>query len=262
MGTRKTADFIDSMSHYLRRITIVYAFWAMAFGTQLRADSPTYPGWWLERGVVAAQPPAGPGSSGYNATTYDAWMGGNYQLAQVGQAKNMVKAVRDTLDQALPGSAGAQIEAMIAGFSTARENNYVALNLGQLKALAAPIYDKLHADGYATITLADGTVVPAGHYPWDSGTAVSVNYAPANLGQLKHVFSFSLANWATMADSDHNGLLDSWEMEHFGHLGVDPNGDGDTDGLTNREEFLARGNPGATASAATASALGLKLFSP
>jgi hypothetical protein len=38
-------------------------------------------------------------------------------------------------------------------------------------------------------------------------------------------------------DTDGNELLDTWEMTHFGHLGVDPNADPDGDGLTNLQEY-------------------------
>ena len=44
-------------------------------------------------------------------------------------------------------------------------------------------------------------------------------------------------------DSDHNGLLDPWEMQYFGHLGVDPNADPDHDGRSNLQEMLAGTNP-------------------
>jgi hypothetical protein len=48
---------------------------------------------------------------------------------------------------------------------------------------------------------------------------------------------------ATLVDSDHNGLPDVWEMQYFGHLGVDPNADPDHDGMSNKREFLAGTDP-------------------
>lgn len=44
-------------------------------------------------------------------------------------------------------------------------------------------------------------------------------------------------------DSDGNGLRDTWEMQYFGHLGVDPDADPDGDGLTNRQEQQLGTNP-------------------
>lgn len=38
-------------------------------------------------------------------------------------------------------------------------------------------------------------------------------------------------------DSDGNGLPDAWETQHFGHIGVDPNDDPDSDGLSNLGEY-------------------------
>ena len=42
---------------------------------------------------------------------------------------------------------------------------------------------------------------------------------------------------------DTNGLLKSWEMQYFRHLGVDPNADPDGDGVSNVNEMLAGTNP-------------------
>ncbi len=47
----------------------------------------------------------------------------------------------------------------------------------------------------------------------------------------------------TNGDSDHNGLPDAWELQYFGHIGVDPNADPDGDGLTNAQEFAAGSSP-------------------
>ena len=44
-------------------------------------------------------------------------------------------------------------------------------------------------------------------------------------------------------DSDHDGLLDSWEMEYFGHLLRGPNGDYDGDGYSELEEMKGGSNP-------------------
>lgn len=44
-------------------------------------------------------------------------------------------------------------------------------------------------------------------------------------------------------DSDFNGLGDEWEYHHFEMFGVDPDGDPDADGLTNKQEFEAGTDP-------------------
>ncbi len=154
------------------------------------AADPVYPDWWIDQDVVEsdAQPPAttDPG--------YDTWMQANYAPALVGQAKHMAEAAYLTMEAAVPGTAGTEIASMIAGFSTAPEDNYVPLNLGQLKFIAEPFYNIFHAANFPVV-LADGTVIANGQYPWNPATPVGDNYAPANLGQLKYVFSFDLTDW-------------------------------------------------------------------
>ncbi|GHB91271.1 Ig-like domain-containing protein [Cerasicoccus arenae] len=163
---------------------------------------PTYPAWWLSEGVVASQPPPAPGEAGYDQATYDAWMASNYGVANLGQAKNLAHAAYDAMEAAETGSAGTTISTMVGNFSTDPDDNYVALNLGQLKAIAAPFYERMHAVGFL-VTLTDGTVITSGdEYPWNPTTPVSENYALANLGQLKHVFSFTLDGWPPSAGAD------------------------------------------------------------
>lgn len=44
-------------------------------------------------------------------------------------------------------------------------------------------------------------------------------------------------------DYDNNGLDDGFEIRNFGYVGQDPNGDPDTDGLTNLQEYQLGTNP-------------------
>ena len=37
--------------------------------------------------------------------------------------------------------------------------------------------------------------------------------------------------------TDGTGMADGWEVLYFGHIGIDPNGDPDGDGLSNYQEF-------------------------
>lgn len=46
-----------------------------------------------------------------------------------------------------------------------------------------------------------------------------------------------------ISDTDGNGLPDAWEIEYFGHIGVDPYGDPDGDGMNNIAEFTYGSNP-------------------
>ena len=51
------------------------------------------------------------------------------------------------------------------------------------------------------------------------------------------------------ADTDGDGLPDSWEDENFGNLAADATADSDGDGTTNMMEYLAGTGPGSATSA-------------
>ena len=146
---------------------------------------------------------------------------------------------------------------MVANFSQDPGINYAPLNLGQLKALAKPFYDVMHSAEGFTIVLADGTVIQEQEYPWNPTTPPSENYAPANLGQLKYVFSFYLANWlgSQMPSEEPPGwedVPDSWKQQI---VDADPNDaitdisqvhaydDFEPDGLTNYMEYCVGADP-------------------
>lgn len=194
------------------------------------AVTPSYPTWWLEQGVVdpADYPPPAEGDP-----DYDAWMADNYKVPNLGQAKTLARAAYLAMEAEETGSAGPAIQAMVNGFSTNPTDNYAAVNIGQIKALAKPFYDKMHAE-YFEVILADGTILQSG-YPWDADTPVDDNYALANLGQLKHVFSFDLSNWSPsppvdeFEDLDGDLLDDSWEMDVWGTTAHDRYYDGDNE---------------------------------
>lgn len=48
---------------------------------------------------------------------------------------------------------------------------------------------------------------------------------------------------ASLADTDDDGMLDAWEMQHFGNLNRDGSGDFDGDGLSDLEEFRRNTDP-------------------
>ena len=50
----------------------------------------------------------------------------------------------------------------------------------------------------------------------------------------------SARSWA---DSDDSGLPDWWQLQYFGHLGVDPYADPDNDGWNNLQEFQNNTSP-------------------
>ena len=115
---------------------------------------------------------------------------------------------------------------LVAGATS--QKDFATINLGQLKAVAAPFYDRLIALGMDTKAslIAHGYPASWAHaYPWNPndawnkplppGTQVdkTANYVPANLGQLKMVFSFDI-DLHYSQDTDHDGIPDWWEFAH------------------------------------------------
>lgn len=164
------------------------------------------PAWWETRGVVASP-----------ASTND------FAAVTQGQVKWIALKAKDELDAALPGGAGQGVAAVVALFSST--NNYLTLNLGQLKSVARPFYDRLIQAGYTNA------------YPW-AGASSTNDFAIANIGQVKRLFSFDPGR-----DSDMDGLSDWWEMKWFSNLNETAHGDYDLDGITNLQEYQAGTSP-------------------
>ena len=160
------------------------------------------PAWWEERGVV------NPG-----ATAND------YAAANLGQVKHIAKQAALEMEARLPGGAGAEINALIASWSQPPaagvvRNDYAVINQGQLKAIAKIFYNRLVQTGRTGAPLA-----PGASYPWTASTADDASFAPANIGQVKFLFSFDLF------DNEHDGLPDAWEEQQLGTRGYGPNDD-------------------------------------
>ncbi|HVM63078.1 MAG TPA: hypothetical protein VMV72_19625 [Verrucomicrobiae bacterium] len=137
------------------------------------------PSWWIARGVLNT-----------NATPND------FAAVTQGQVKNMASNAWVEMNANLPGGAGATVSALIGSFS--RSNDYLAANIGQLKFVAQPFYDRLMVVGYTDA------------YPWASSTTTN-DYATANIGQLKNLFAWDLT-YSTYND----GIPDWWRMKYFG----------------------------------------------
>ena len=61
--------------------------------------------------------------------------------------------------------------------------------------------------------------------------------------QANQTWTLVTSGTLNQTSSDGNGLPDWWEMLYFGHLGVNPNADADTNGFTNLQKYWAGLNP-------------------
>jgi len=171
------------------------------------------PAWWQTRGVIDTNLPAN-----------------DYAPVTQGQIKWMALNAYLELDEKC--GAGAGVTAVINSFSLA--NNNLAANIGQVKYVAYPFYERLYELNLTNNAMPAGMT---GRYPW-SGKPRTNDYAIANIGQVKYVFSFNLSE--IKLDSDHDGLSDEDEIRY----GTDPyNPDTDGDGLSDGWEVMHGTDP-------------------
>jgi hypothetical protein len=147
----------------------------------------------------------------------------DYAPLVLGQLKWMATNAYLELDARLPGGAGSAVSNLVRSFENT--NNWLTVNVGQLKAVAQPFYDRLIEAGYTE------------NYAWTAATNDDRDYAIATIGQLKFVFDFDAS------DRDADGLPDDWETERFGNLSQTGGGDFDGDGLSNLQEYEAGADP-------------------
>ena len=165
------------------------------------------PSWWASRNVIDEA-----------AVTND------FSVAIQGQLKWIATNAYDELELHLPDGAKASLETTIFEFSSS--NNLDVVNLGQLKNLATLFYDRLIQEGYTD------------DYPWTSATTDDVDFAAANIGQIKQVFNIDIT-----ADGDDDEMPDWWEEHYFGSTSASPTDDADNDGYLNVYEWTHKTNP-------------------
>ena len=192
---------------------------AGALAGMLSAEAPD---WWLSRGILNT-----------NSVPND------FAPVNQGQLKHMTHMAYNEFLFAFPSSDLSVISNLVDGFTST--NNYQPVNLGQLKAAVAPFYDMLQQSGRTDLWPEE---MVSGPYPWSSSGNSANDYAIANLGQLKYLFSFNVLNIPHDLDSDNDGMPDWWEIA----MGLDPYRDDsaedpDGDGVSNLEEYLAGTHP-------------------
>jgi hypothetical protein len=123
------------------------------------------PAWWSNQGVLSANSP----------------VANDFAAINQGQIKWMAAKACAEMQTvfAEQGGAGSNVMALVQGFTA--DNNYMAVNIGQLKAVAKPFYDRLIELGKAST------------YTWVNAAQTN-DFGAANIGQAKHLFSFDLSN--------------------------------------------------------------------
>src|SRR5436190_2187844 len=215
---------------------------AVAFGVPwlLHAAAPQ---WWARRAVINPTKAAD-----------------DFAVLNLGALKNLATGAFDEFEAHLPGHAGPVITALIKSWYEQDNgdfrrlggkrvplpaDNYAAVNVGQLKRVAKPFYDRLIQVGVVHT------------YPWLESTNPADDYAVANIGQAKQLFSFDpdldtdedgLTDWAeygygtnaSESDSDDDGVSDAEEIAR-GTLPLSK--DSDTDGMDDGAELVLGLNP-------------------
>jgi len=205
------------------------------------------PVWWSERGVVDQ-----------SATE------ANYAGVNLGQAKWAVDQAYAELSRVVPNGIGFSVsdlfpEKPVNPDAEWYKNQKKPLNIGQLKALAKPFYDKLNevAQPWLIQQMQDNGLVlnvsyfkdpsTQDYYPWNPATAIENNYKAANIGQLKAVFSLRFRE-----SRDADSIPDVWE---YATLNAHPEvssgdltslsdlSDADVDGVNDFQEYLNRTDP-------------------
>ena len=177
------------------------------------------PSWWTTRAVLAT-----------NATPRD------FAPVNQGQVKWLATQAAAEFDEKLQAYSGAgdQITALVGSFTT--NNNYLPVNAGQLKHTVAPFYDRLFTLGL-TNCYPPGAGVP---YPWSGSSNKANDFALANIGQTKYVFSFDLTAAAPVTSDD--GVPDWWK-QLYGYAVTIGAGMVASNGMTLIENYVKGLNP-------------------
>ena len=225
------------LAHSVVLIFLSVATWASASIIPGDENWPTnYPEWWYNAG--------NPASSVIDVTQPILNQNNNAPLV-TGQLKNVAVQARDELDSVLisVGGAGTEIDTLVNSFTTVDPSNLSPANIGQLKNVSSKYFDRLAEVGFAPgmpgwpvdLILDEGVGDNSPLYPWLNDVAAA-NAAPANLGQLKHLFSWNIREYASL-DSDTDNLPDWWELYWFQTLTQTASDDTDGDGQSNAQEY-------------------------
>jgi len=221
-----------------------------------------YPAWWFEQDLIPRLPQSATKPNPSWPADYP--VADDYVVAKIGQLKNAAVKASAALALNSPRGPGPAITNLVTSWNGAggERDDFAALNQGQLKTVAGLFYKRFKQLGYTLSPAAPGS-----QYPWTLSTADDDGYVSVNLGQLKHVFSFTLPAYDWTGDSDHDGMNDAWETTNLVSSAASPTGNTDGDVLSNLAEYSlwsmsANPNPASSATSVTAGSVGLVVYSP
>jgi hypothetical protein len=173
------------------------------------------PSWWSSRQVVNSN-----------------LSGDDFAIINQGQLKALAKKAYDELESkyANYGGAGSELDLLIQSWTTSLESDdFAAVTIGQVKKLSGKYYERLLSVGAIS-------ELPA----WLNSVNGDDDYSAANIGQVKHAFSFEIPMVMPMTPtgspngegssgniqpttSDNDGILDEDETR----FGLNPNASDD-----------------------------------
>ncbi|HAL71987.1 MAG TPA: hypothetical protein DCP71_09480 [Verrucomicrobiales bacterium] len=140
---------------------------ALLFVSLLLPAHAAAPQWWAQRGVIAPDKARD-----------------DFAAINQGQLKNLAAKAVAEMNAKLTGGAGTALNQRVASWSTntAQADDFAGVNIGQAKAVARPVYERLLAAGAIT-ALPSWITAPA---------ASNQDFAAANIGQVKNLFAFEV----------------------------------------------------------------------
>ena len=119
----------------MRRLRNIITFvFCVFFAFMMRGEVPQ---WWIERGVATSA----------DAERTEEAINSNYDAANVGQLMFIASRAAEELNAKVEGGAGEVIESLVNSFpkydAGNPDANYHSVNIGQVKHVAKPFYDRL-----------------------------------------------------------------------------------------------------------------------
>ena len=205
----------------MRRLRNIIVFIFCVFFAFAHAEVPQ---WWVDRGVATSA----------DAEKTEEAINSNYDTANVGQLMFIASRAAEELNAKVEGGAGKVIESLVNSFPKYDANNpdanYHLVNIGQVKYVAKPFYDRLwdiEKSSAGSVNFPTGMVFLSGgsdssthKYPWNAlpenptNSDYNENYEIANIGQIKNLFSWSLnEEFLIMPDRNGDGIPDIFDTQ-------------------------------------------------